>query len=114
MHPSKSPAAHYRARQATSGMELELRALVVVACAHGTSLPRAGTCVGSRHSAPKQFSCQQTRGILHFRSTDADARSHEEWLDLLNADDVPAPTDHDRAKAIAALLARAKGSEPEE
>jgi len=51
---------------------------------------------------------------LHFRSTDADARSHEEWLDLLNADDVPAPTDHDRAKAIAALLARAKGSEPEE
>ena len=52
--------------------------------------------------------------LLRLTETASDARSHEEWLDLLNTEDVPAPTDCDRAKAIAALLARAKGSEPEE
>jgi hypothetical protein len=49
--------------------------------------------------------------LLRLTETDSDARSHEEWLDLLNTDDVPVPTDHD--KAIAALFARAKGGEPE-
>jgi hypothetical protein len=49
--------------------------------------------------------------LVRLTETDSEARSHEEWLDLLNTEDVPPPSDRERAKAIASLLARAKGSE---
>jgi hypothetical protein len=52
--------------------------------------------------------------LVRLTEIDSDARLHEEWLDLLQTEPVPVPTDRDRAKAIAALFARAKGSEPEE
>src|SRR5215203_1004657 len=37
--------------------------------------------------------------LVRLTETDSETRSHEEWLDLLNVDDVPPPTDLHRAKA---------------
>ena len=52
--------------------------------------------------------------LVRLTETGSETRSHEEWLDLLDTEDGPPPTDLDRARAIAAVFERAKSSMQDE